>query len=313
MISEKVNKVLNNDITFEYISKNFDTLYEGMGEINLKFEYVFSRPAGIALLSTLVNYTNRLEGRINIVHDDNKDIQYLQRADFFKNLDYEIEEDFKRHHVSRNMMECKKISADGDPDFIDDRLKAILKSHLYDKENLILGILLTTYEVSDNILEHSSGGEFKTTKRSTSLPGFVSAQYYGRQENNIEIGISDSGIGIINSLEETYPTLDREGVFKKAFELNTSRHRKLMPSRGNGLAKLKEFVLGSKGTIICRSNEFKITFNEIFPNGRIEKQNDIIGTHFKIIIGCQEDIDTKLIFNADYKDYEDDSLDDFFD
>jgi len=41
--------------------------------------------------------------------------------------------------------------------------------------------------------------------------------------------------------------------------------------------------------------------------------NDIIGTHFEIIIGCSHDVDTKPIFNAIHEDYEDSDLDNFFD
>jgi len=85
-----------------------------------------------------------------------------------------------------------------------------------------------------------------------------------------------------------------------------------MPSRGNGLAKLKEFVLISKGYIKCRTNEFLIIFNEQYPNGDIQKLNYIQGTHFDIKIGCYNNIDTKPIFNADFTDYEDDDFDDFF-
>ena len=101
-------------------------------------------------------------------------------------------------------------------------------------------------------------------------------------------------------------------VLLKAFELNTTRHRKFFPSRGNGLAKLKHFVLLSGGFIRCRTNEFEITFSPLYPNGHIEEVEPIIGTHFEIMIGCYNDIDTNPIFEIDYSDYEDD-LDDFFD
>ncbi|MBD3808120.1 MAG: hypothetical protein IE880_05315 [Epsilonproteobacteria bacterium] len=67
-----------------------------------------------------------------------------------------------------------------------------------------------------------------------------------------------------------------------------------MPSRGNGLAKLKEFVLESKGNLICRTNEFKIHFNQDHPNGIIHTEDfGVVGTHFEINIGCGHDIDTK--------------------
>ncbi|UPT76682.1 hypothetical protein MN086_06395 [Sulfurovum sp. XGS-02] len=307
------NIVIDNDLTFEYVSNNYEHLIDISGDLTIKFYKVFSKPSGIAFLSTLVNLRNSTKPQIKISFNDFDDIKYLQRADFFKNLNYNLEERFNRHSVLRNMMECKKVQNDEDPDFIDERLKAILKAHIQNKENLILGILLTTYEVTDNILEHCNGGEFKQAERSVSKPGFVCAQYYGGQKNNIEIGISDSGIGIVNSLETAYPELSREEVLKKAFEQNTSRHKEIMPSRGNGLAKLKDFVLSSNGAITCRTNEYEISFNSINPDGIISIKSPIIGTHFKIIIGCSSDIDTRSIFNASHDDYEEDDFDDFFD
>lgn len=311
-LSKKIKTIaIEQNLTFTYVLNKFNKLYQYGLPIELDFTKVFSNPAGITLLSTLINYTNQLNNKIEINYTD-EDIIYLARADFFKNLGYDTEENFKRHDVISNMMECKKVVKDGDPDFIDDRLKSILRAHLIDKNNLILGILLTTYEITDNILEHCNGGTFNMGDRTVTLPGFVSAQYYGGYRNHIEIGISDSGVGIVNSLESAYPALSRQEVLMKAFELNTSRHRLIMPTRGNGLAKLKEFVLSSHGTIKCSTNEFIITFNHIHPNGFIRKRDIIIGTHFEIIIGCTQDIDTKPIFNADSTDYEDSDLDDFF-
>lgn len=301
---------INQDIDFAFINLLANQFYDIDTTVKLHFNNVFSKPSGIAYLSSLVSDKQDF---IKISFNTKNDIQYLQRADFFKNLDIHISEDFSRYEVSNNMLECTKIQKDGDPDFVDERLKKILESHLGSKQYLILGILLTTYEIVDNILEHSNGGEFNFSKsRVTQSPGFVCAQYY--PNNLIEIGISDSGIGIINSMEDAYPELSRKEILKKAFQSNTTRHIKTMPLRGNGLAKLKEFVLESGGEIICRSNEFRIHINNQHKDGIIRDENkNLNGTHFKIVIGCLEDIDTKKIFNAEPSDYEDDEFDDFFD
>ncbi len=300
---------INKDIDFTFINRlaqQFDDITE---DTQLLFRKKFSKPAGIAYLSSLIESKKSF---IKQIAYEKKAISYLQRADFFKNFHFDIEENFNRYEASNNMLECTKIQKDGDPDFVDERLKKILESHLGVKKHLILGILLTTYEIVDNILEHSVGGAFSVTSRQIKNPGYVCAQYYGY--NQIEIGISDSGMGIINSMEEAYPELSRKEILHKAFEINTTRHIKTMPSRGNGLAKLKEFVLESNGEVICRTNEYKITFNDKYENGIIEKEkDDLNGTHFQIIIGCQHDIDTKKIFNAEPSDYEDDAFDDFFD
>lgn len=300
---------INGDIDFAFIDRLAQQFDEITGDTQLLFKPKFSKPAGIAYLSSLIESKKSF---IKQIAYEKNTISYLQRVDFFKNFHFNIEEKFNRYEVSNNMLECTKIQKDGDPDFIDERLKKILESHLGGKRHLILGILLTTYEIIDNILEHSVGGEFSVTSREIQKPGFVCVQYYSH--NQIEIGISDSGVGVINSMEEAYPELSRKEILRKAFEINTTRHIKTMPSRGNGLAKLKEFVLESNGEIVCRTNEYKITFNSEHEDGIIKKEkDDFDGTHFQIIIGCQHDIDTKKIFSTEPSDYEDDAFDNFFD
>jgi len=275
----------------------------------LIFKKGFAQPSGITLLSSLINSKREF---ITIEYEQIEDINYLQRTNFFKNLNFKIDETFPRDNKANNLLECTKILDDDDPYEIDIRLKQILEAHIEGKPNLVLGILLTVYEIVDNILEHSTGEAFKQSDRAIKTPAFVSAQYYNNRNNHIEVGISDGGKGIVDTLVEEYNELSREEVLLKAFELNTTRHRKFFPSRGNGLAKLKHFVLLSGGSIRCRTNEFEITFSPLYPNGHIEEVEPIIGTHFEIMIGCYNDIDTNPVFEIDYSDYEDD-LDDFFD
>ena len=175
--------------------------------------------------------------------------------------------------------------------------------------------MLTTYEIVDNILEHSMCNDFVKGDRIIDNPGFVSAQYYPKY-NEIEIGISDLGKGIVDTMasEAEYLVLPRKDILLKAFESNATRHKKIMPTRGNGLAKLKSFVLASNGIIRCRTNEFTITFSNEYPLGIINEATPVIGTHFEIKIGCEINIDTKPIFNAEADDYEDsyDIVEDFF-
>ncbi len=299
-LPQKLNFTTTTDL-----SKAFQNIKE---PTTLIFKKGFAQPAGITLLSLLINSKREF---ITIEYEKQEDINYLQRTNFFKNLDFKINNISSQEDRSNNLLECTKVLTDDDPYDIDIKLKQILEAHIEGKPNLVLGILLTVYEVVDNILEHSTGEAFKETDRAIKTPAFVSAQYYNNRNNHIEIGISDWGKGIVDTLAEEYNELSREEVLLKAFELNTTRHRKFFPSRGNGLAKLKHFVLLSGGSIRCRTNEFEIIFSPLYPNGNIEEVEPIIGTHFEIMIGCYSDIDINPIFEIDYSDYEDD-LDDFF-
>jgi len=295
-----------NFTTTTNLAKSFQNIKK---PTKLIFKKGFAQPAGITLLSSLINSKREF---VSIEYEKIEELNYLQRTNFFKNLDFKIEERFPHDDRANNLLECTKILDDDDPYKIDIRLKKILEAHIDGKPNLVLGILLTVYEVVDNILEHSTGEAFKQSDRAIKTPAFVSAQYYNNRNNHIEVGISDGGKGIVDTMVEEYSEFSREEVLLKAFELNTTRHRKFFPSRGNGLAKLKHFVLLSGGSIRCRTNEFEITFSSLYPNGHIEEVEPIIGTHFEIMIGCYNDIDTNPVFEIDYSDYEDD-LDDFFD
>lgn len=266
--------------------------------------FKFITPSGLALLSSIVH-----NKEVKILNPTN--INYMQRANFFILHEIELPESFKRHDATSNMLEVTKIQSDSDPSLIDGKLNKILHSHLHDKESLILSILLTTYEMTDNILEHSKGNAFELEERNLENPGFISAQYY-TDDNKIQIGISDLGIGIVDSMQNAYPDLSRQEILQKAFEYNSSRHIASMPKRGNGLAKLVEVVLESQGSVACLTNEFEIRFDKDHKNGIIQRlDRSIVGTHFEINIGCMQNIDSQKIFNAQPDDYDD--LDDFFD
>ncbi len=174
------------------------------------------------------------------------------------------------------------ISNDDDPFLSEEKLKILLENNIKDKPNLLLGILIGINEVVDNILEHSEGTAFKEGDRSVSKSGLVSIEYCD-VTNHLIVTIWDFGKGIVNTLSKEYTTLSREELLRKAFELNVTRHRKTSPMRGNGLSKIKEFILKLNGSIVCETNEFAITFSSLCPDGIIEQMNEPNnGTHFEI-------------------------------
>jgi len=217
-----------------------------------------------------------------------------------------VEVTYSTIHSIDNIIEETLISKDDDPFTSEEKLKSLLEKNIEGKPNLILGILIGVNEVVDNILEHSDGGEFKESDRMVNEPGIVSIQYCN-ETNHLIITIWDFGKGIVETLAKEYDMLSRKEVLLKAFELNVTRHRKIWDSRGNGLAKLKEFVLKSNGSIFCETNEFEITFSSLHPNGYItDIMEEIKGTHFEIKIGCSDEINIYPIFETD-------TFEDFFD
>jgi len=213
---------------------------------------------------------------------------------------------------NKNIIDAIDISKDDDPSLVEERLQILLEKNIEGKPNLILGILIGINEVVDNILEHSDGTVFKEYDRTVEKPGVVSIEYCDKS-NHLLITIWDFGKGIVDTLAKEYSELSREEVLYKAFELNVTRHRKIWKSRGNGLAKLKEFVLQSDGSILCETNEFEIIFNPLHPKGYVRKAiEEITGTQFTITIGCSNEINIYSIFATDafeyFFDWDDDSI-----
>jgi predicted Rdx family selenoprotein len=211
-----------------------------------------------------------------------------------------------------NLIDAIDISKDDDPSLVEERLQILLEKNIEGKPNLILGILIGINEVVDNILEHSDGTAFKEYDRSVENPGLVSIEYCNKS-SYLHITIWDFGKGIVDTLAKEYTELSREEVLYKAFELNVTRHRKIWESRGNGLAKLKEFVLKSDGSILCETNEFEIIFNPLHPRGYVKKAiEEIKGTQFTITIGCSNELNIYPIFETDafeyFFDWEDNSI-----
>lgn len=55
------NIVIDNNLTFEYVSNNLGHLIDIPEAITIEFKNIFSNPSGIAFLSTLVNLRNNIE------------------------------------------------------------------------------------------------------------------------------------------------------------------------------------------------------------------------------------------------------------
>lgn len=197
-----------------------------------------------------------------------------------------------------NIVETDIVN-DNDTFLSEEKLKSLLEKNIDGKPHLILGILIAVNEVVDNILEHSDGGKFKEFDRVVSEAGTVSIEYC-KDDSHLIITIWDFGKGVVDTLSKEYHSFSRKEVLVKAFEPNTTRHRKHFPSRGNGLAKLKEFVLKSNGSIFCETNEFQITFSSMYHNGYAEEVLEKIkGTHFEIKVGCLNEINIYPIFDTD--------------
>jgi len=108
------------EISFDNILNLMPNFKDISNKLEIYFGNTFAKPAGIAILSSLL-YGYR--DKIVIRYEQQSDIRYLQRVNFFKNLDIVVPEDFNRHDSSSNLLECNKIVSDNDPHFIDGKLK----------------------------------------------------------------------------------------------------------------------------------------------------------------------------------------------
>ena len=230
-------------------------------------------PAAItALLCSLKSpYSSIKRATINT---ECNSFKYLQRMDFFKYLKFEneIPEKFTRHQ-SNNFSPIIKITKDSNEQDISNTINStILGSSKFEestKDNIAKIIQYAIGELVRNVIQHSEG------------IGYIASQYYPKSDF-IRIGISDGGIGILESFKKSnsphYKEYDTHiSILKKALEnqISSKTHLPLPPystghtNQGVGLTMLREIIKTIFGHFILLSGNAMIYQD---GNNTIEKE-----------------------------------------
>jgi len=123
--------------------------------------------------------------------------KYLQRIDFFINLGLDLREDFERQNSQGRFVPLISIGRGGRDDttelsteIAECMAPGLSESYDPDEYGFYDTIEYSVSEMLRNVIQHSGGS------------GFACAQYY-QQSDLVRIAIGDTGIGILNSFQQS--------------------------------------------------------------------------------------------------------------
>jgi hypothetical protein len=245
----------------------------------------------LALADQLV--TSRRKVTLDFAGPWNPALGYLHRAGFFTKLDRRVkvlperpdaESAAQYQGRSGNLVEFRTIppgkrAAIRDlPDELADRLEAIIEAQGRDPGGMGQDVYTLFAELIDNIFDHSQ----------TQLAGTAALQFYPRG-SQIQVAVSDSGIGLLESLRPTLgdvaPSLQEaldSRILQVMFEQGLSRCGE---ERGMGLKRCADVARKYKATIDLRIRTSQVTFIPALRwfSEQIDYQEGlppIQGTHF---------------------------------
>lgn len=195
-----MNFIIPNISNFTDSEKLCSSFPQAITEITYDFRYVKFMP--ISYMVFLAGYSHgiaRLGGNVKINLDSIQPslLRYMQRMDFFKVAGLDLVEDFVRHEAQNRFMPIKKIGVNGE--IRTERIATSIADCIVpeeahetdpDKTNTYDCVEYSVSELMNNVIQHSSAS------------GYISAQYY-RRTDHIVVAVSDGGIGIRESFEES--------------------------------------------------------------------------------------------------------------
>ncbi|MBI4937871.1 MAG: ATP-binding protein [Nitrosomonadales bacterium] len=247
----------------------------------------------MALSNQLAYYGKQVT--IDFTHSTST-LTYLDRLGFFDHLIQQVNVLPNRPEISaattyrgnsENLVEIGAIDPASPDESIPKQLKESFVSHAGNKYSIPAFTVLS--ELFGNVLDHSE----------SPIPGFVALQFYkkhGKHPAHIQTVISDSGKGIIGTLEpvlaKKYPEL-----FKEITESESPAEKMLLQKvftqgeisqtgdKGRGLGLKRSFDEASKfcANIIVRQENCEARI--LYRNGKLkdfryeEKMPRILGTH----------------------------------
>lgn len=246
----------------------------------------FVKPYGLVLLLQLFNYLDE----INDIIFPNKYAAktYMERANFFDaanryvylNSDILSLKDYvSRDNSNKSMLEITRIEEKRD---INETLEAvyqqaynILESELHYTNDDITDFLSILSEMLSNIPRHSESY------------GYVSAQRYryAYSDNRyVSVCISDTGIGIKGSYEETHSHYISNWTDEAALALAVIEGESSKNRGGLGYKGVKEKVKNFGGSLYVRSGTADITINQLGNQQIVGNRPFFPGTQIEIIL-----------------------------
>lgn len=180
-------------------------------------EVTFASVSQIAAVAAIQLCGKQSHARQTIDNPPSSLMGYMQRADYFKTLGLEIEENFTRHNTARRLVPLSQIPVDeqqADPNGISGLVRKVISSHINLSESVKGNLDLSLGEIIDNVVQHSRA----------SSPGLACAQYYPG-DAYVEVCVADCGVGVPASMGENPAYSDRTDaeLLAMAFERGTGQ------------------------------------------------------------------------------------------
>jgi anti-sigma regulatory factor (Ser/Thr protein kinase) len=198
---------------------------------------------------------------------------------FFKNLNVNIPEHFKRLKSS-SFTEIQNYTEENQLDVLKSIMKVIVANTSINK-NVATCLDYCLNEVLDNVLNHSKVQN-----------GWVVAQYF-EKINQIRIIVGDIGIGIHNSLKDTYSYNENDSIIH-CIEKGITNGL----GQGHGLFATSTFAKLNKGQLSIISGNKKLDVSE--NSSKLKDISYWQGTCIYLRINTNIDVDYFKFTNGNY-------------
>jgi anti-sigma regulatory factor (Ser/Thr protein kinase) len=172
-------------------------------------------------------------------------VQYLQRMNFFNEMNVSLEEKFKRREPKRFRPVTHVPNEDVSPGYTRDLLRAVESSHELDTSTRN-ALKTCVNELIENVFYHAQ----------SPVDALVAVQAY-KKKNVTELVIADTGRGIRAALGEKHEYRDRVqddcSAIKLAIQKNVTTTDD--PKRGIGLWVASELVRQNEGRMLIMSHD----------------------------------------------------------
>lgn len=228
---------------------------------NITFDFSnlnFVRPAGVTVLSNLIEFLHKAGARTsfkNYEHLDHQAIAYLDDSGFF--LHYLGKNLGRDSTVRGTTLPLKLVEYARSYEYMGHTLVPWLASSLAKPEKSLATIKVCFQEIFNNINDHS-----------TCSIGCSFAQHYPK-DKIIDITVSDFGIGIPVNVRRLQPSISDQQALALACEAGFTTQTSVR-NRGAGLDVLvKNVVIRNGGAVIIHSNRGIVSCTR--ENGAIKK------------------------------------------
>lgn len=246
----------------------------------------------LVLISSTVNYLRdrgiEVTGKFSDFRRDSNQVKYASRVNFFQQIGFKYEEDFKRQDASSRFTEIRKFNDNNALDIHQEIIQILLKDAINEEMLIVLDYCL--WEVIDNTIRHSlSDGTVYNGF------GYISCQYFPNNKQ-IRIVVSDNGQGIYKALtshpNSQYSHLDEQ----EAIEYSIKKGVTNSTGMGFGLWATATLINENGGKLLIHSGNHSL---EIGNHKKITKVSRWQGTYTYIRVNTDVAVNYNKIFSDD--------------